>query len=252
MTITASRLPLLVNCSAPASPAFWLKKDRTGDSAKFGNAIHLLAEMYIKQHPHSVEAACIAEGVAEPEHARAGRVWANLLAWLPGEGELTGMRAEVPYGWDMHTGQATELKLSGKREYLVGPTCIAGTADIVLLADGKLSVWDIKTGFSSPESYRWQQRALGCMAMIATGATECRVAILHAGEVECAETWVEHLDRESVVDLTDLLKDLLADSKKANPRPGPHCDAHYCGGRDRCNTYRAAFGKKPYTGKVTT
>lgn len=245
MKITASALPLLTNCPGPAHPSTWLEKDKTGPSAKFGNCIHLLAECHIKGKPIPVDEAMRVSEVDADERGRVERTWENLIEWLNNSADVEFMPehpllSEVPMALNVHTGEARRLDISGKREYGVDLPWVCGTADIVKLFDGKVIVYDIKTGNSRSDSYTAQLAMLCSAAMRIWNKPAASGYVLRAGEVECEYEPVIDLSLDDSNQHLLTLRDIVSKQSLIEPtyKAGPHCSEYYCRARKKCPAYQ--------------
>ena len=202
MNITASSLPLLVQCPGPAHPKTWMEKDKPGPAANFGNCIHTLAECHIKGKPIPVPEAMRINEVDASELSRVELTWRELQAWLDDIGVTVGQvslsdRSEIPVAANVVTGEAKRLDIDGKRQYGIDLPWIAGTADIVMVANGVAHVWDIKTGSTRSDSYAEQLRFLGGAVMASMKLTKAIVYVAKVNQVEVDVDWYEEITPES-------------------------------------------------------
>lgn len=241
--ISASALPLLVNCAAPAHPDTWLAPDKMGAPARFGNAVHLLAEWYLGPHgvpAHGVKQALKACGVDEDEQPRLERVWANLREWIY-ENSKPEWRAEIAYAYDPVTQMSRVLGEGIGREYTKAGLLhgeVAGTADVASVRGACATVYDYKTGKSDADSYRWQMRQLGLAAAREAGTIRACVIVVRVNEVEVDDSWEEVLQPDDLDDVAAEVLRIHEEAKVGTRRAGSHCETQYCRGRNKCDAYR--------------
>jgi hypothetical protein len=238
--ISASSLPLLVECAATGNPNTWQAPDKTNDGMRFGNAVHKLAEWYLTSLSTVAATAAARCGLTSDDVPRLERVWENLRAWL--EVERSGdLGAEAAYALCPSTGGARLLGYGIDREYEKAgllPSEIAGTADAWCIEGDHAYVYDWKSGKAAPESYRWQMRLLGLMVARATGAKTVTICVVKVTEVEVDDSWSEELDASDLDDIAAEVRRVWNEAQTGQARAGSHCEAQYCRARNKCRAYR--------------
>jgi hypothetical protein len=147
MLTTASQLTRALAC--PASVLLPHADDIQTEASERGTAIHECAERISKiedsrhlTREEAVEEAVLAQWVSA-EHR-------PIIEAIPWEALPGNLSTEIPYAYDVSTGQARWLKESnGHRDYSsVRATEIAGTADLIGCNDKMAYVGDIKSGWA--------------------------------------------------------------------------------------------------------
>ncbi len=240
MRFSASSLPLLVDCAHSARPGVALEKDKPNDAMYVGNAVHKLAEWYLTGQPDDVVKACAFEKVKPGDVERVRRLWLELHAWIVDNAGAKAL-AEVAYCYAPEAGTARIIGHGIGRQYRDHGQLdceLAGTADMVIIADGTLFISDWKTGRSPAESYRWQLRLLGLAAARECGAGRVVIRVVRVGESEVDASWEEDLDAADLDDVAAEVLRVWREAPTAIAKPGGWCEEKYCKARNKCDAYR--------------
>lgn len=231
MTITASAFERVAAC--PGS-AVLPQANTTSEWAMLGNEAHEAVCAFVMQ---------LREGMSE------GAALVNVPAeWQPACEELgedaRSYTPEAAFAMDVRTLKARYLGSDIGRAYRIGPTEVAGTADLAGLIDGRVVVVDLKSGWGpvTLPGRNKQLRLLALMACQVWGATRATVAVLRCHEGE-APTWqwaeLDELDLdETLAEMHRALRavDVAAIAVQAGRLPdvaeGPYCK--YCPAMTSC------------------
>jgi hypothetical protein len=159
--------------------------------------------------------------------------------------EPANWAVEVAFAWDWLADTARELhRGSGSRDYSgIGPSEVAGTADLIGLDGGAVVVLDLKTGWADlgnpADSPQLQFYALA--AALAYGATEAVVGFIHVRD-GVALYDVARLDAFALAAAAERLRGIVvstsaaeeqwAQTHQVTPVAGEHC--RYCPAFLRC------------------
>jgi RecB family exonuclease len=234
--ITASRLQRAVCC--PASVVLPQVQEES-EPARRGTAIHA----FLAAVPDVGRDAALAE---VPADYRADCEVIDLET-LP-IADLDEIAAEVAFAFDVETGEARELGRNIGRAYQVGPTEIAGTADVVAFGPFELYVADFKTGrgiVASPRA-NWQLKLLALAASRTYGVDQVRVAIIRlredgTPEYESAVFTAFDLDL-AAAELRDLVQSInrlqtaVANGLVPDVNTGAHC--RRCAAAPACPAFK--------------
>lgn len=155
----------------------------------------------------------------------------------------TWRKTELALAYDVGTGKGRVLPMADHRDYSAkGPLEFVGTADVVFLRDGLLTVDDYKSG--RPENVEvaetnTQMALLGLAAARAYGVDRVRVRLLFVSEdgVEVDEAIFDELD---LSEMASRLSGLVAKLKGPSvPVPGAHCK--WCPIQVACPATQAAM-----------
>jgi hypothetical protein len=236
MLITASRLQRAASCGASVVLP---QVQEESEPARRGTAIHAFLacarevgrDAALEEVPNEYRADC---EVID-------------LDGLLGE-NLDEIAAEVAFAFDVETGEARELGRNIGRAYRVGPTEIAGTADVVAFGPFELFVADFKTGHAAvaPPRSNWQLKLLALSASRTYGVHRVRVAIIRVREdgtpeYESAVFTSFDLDlaaaelRDLVRSITELNEAVLK-GRVPDVNMGPHC--RWCPAAPACPAFK--------------
>ena len=257
MNLSASALPLLMLCSAPAHDTVKKEKDRGSPSARFGTAVHAVLEQRVKQGAdlfdldQEVAIACDLHDVSPDESWRMAECAKNAIAEIDNlEANRTFvLLPEVKFAVDVETGDARVLNSKDARDYSdAKPTEIVGTADLVVTENNGSVCWvvDYKTGSSPAHDYDEQMRFLAfaalkvyrpmtgvvhgsCWQLTPIDRTATDVAIASDATADA------YLER-----LRQLYRDATAEPKY---QPGQHCKERWCKARKTCKAYANAVNE---------
>lgn len=246
MKPSGSKLGLLPHCAYYARPDVPWLEDMPGMAARFGNAVHALAESYIRGETRLVHEAAKRDCVPESEWPRLERVWATTLGWLATHARV-GWTAEVPLAYDWNDSVARVLPSAGHRDYSKAREDeICGTADVATMDGSVAVVLDWKTGETPLAAYEAQASFLALAWARASGATEARAVFVHFGELGAVEH-VWEFDAMGLDAIESAIMDGMsaADSLHAEPTPGPHCSDMYCPARASCPATTAVMLSNP-------
>ena len=243
--ISASSLPLLVHCAHPVSPqgASVLSVDKKGNAARVGDAVHYMAQKMVDGLPTDLGVALEIHQVPEGEWERASMLWDNLRMWLRINADpLEGYRAEAAFAYApvRRTGRLLGFDIGRDYDaYGREPDELAGTADLLNVVDGIVYVDDYKTGAPKPEDfYQWQLRFLALAAARHYGVTRARARVIHVSEYAVTIPFEEELDGSALEHVADTIEGVWNEAPTAAPKPGPHCEDHYCRAKSKCAGYR--------------
>jgi hypothetical protein len=164
------------------------------------------------------------------------------LSILPEAAAIIGV--EVAFAWNALLDEGRELGRGTTREIYAacGPDDFAGTADLVFLADGVVTIFDWKFGRGDlpPAKRNWQLRTLALLACRAYDVDRARVAIVRIREDGTA--WhdaaeFDAMDLEEIsIDLSNLGERIARGRGSlrypSDLRRGGHC--RYCPSFDFC------------------
>lgn len=230
--VTASGLSLLRYCSFPYQDNLSFPPDPMGPKARTGTAVHLMAEWTLTgelgktRYPQD---AIIQARVVSSEVSRAYAMYDQWLKWYESLGRPP-MRPEVPYEYDVTTGEAREAKTNGQRGYAYEPRSVYGTADHEWFDGEKLSIYDIKTG--RPDSVararvNTQVGFLGMCAAKVRGVDSVKVSLLFVDEHDVYPDEAE-LDYFELSDFESWLRERHGAIGTEAPRLGEWCTGCYC------------------------
>jgi hypothetical protein len=219
--VTASRLALLSECQFFARAEVpWA--DRDSDDAATGRAVHGMIDHYLSTGE-----------LPTTEDARAAAYFAAAKVWIDANRRV-GMSTEVAFAYEPSTGIGRELpKKDGHRDYSdVGPTEIAGTADLVSMGiDGQgafvaVDDWKVSIGPDVLDASA-QLGGLALFAARAYGVDRARVRTLKITEagVEPIEAWLDEWDLEEIA---GAISERITRIESSEPTPGPHCSERWC------------------------
>ncbi len=183
-----------------------------------GNEVHSIAEHYCRDGSQPASAS-----------VAAWAMWNALQPWIDANAAVHAGKglAEATYAYNAETDEARLLGCGLGRDYSgLREGEVAGTADLVIVADDRVYVYDWKTDGSdgnAPEiDASAQLRTLSLMAARAHGVDEARHCAVVTTETRA---WSQNEDTLSVFDLdmvaADLRRQLAAVG--SGPQPGPHC-----------------------------
>lgn len=166
------------------------------------------------------------------------------IATLP-HAQPEAWAVEVALAWDWAFGTARELyRGSGARLYgALEPTEVAGTADLIGLAPGRVVVLDLKTGWADlgDPAASAQLQFYAVAAALAYGVEEATVGFVRLRD-GAAVYEVADLDVFALADATERLRRVVAAASEAEadykatgqvvPAAGEHC--RYCPAFLRC------------------
>lgn len=242
--ITASRSSLALACG------YWRREEvpldeRSGPAAKAGQAFHDAVERLIPGDAINVSAVLRSYGLAPAALARTAKCVERWTEWWPVNKPEGRLLPEIALAYDVEADEGRVLPKKHHRDYSAAkPTEVTGSADLIVMTDATLEVWDWKSGagWVEPPERNEQLATLGLAAARTFGRRELEVSV-----VRCSE----HDVRRFSARLTGLDIDVHADrlaaahgEKDPQPRPGDHCK--WCPAREACPAYqklpRAAAG----------
>lgn len=238
---SASKAELLAACQ------FWARRDVKPDPyepsqpAAIGNAVHACAGAIVRGTEPDAIAACDREGV-EPENVETVLAMVDALReWWPAftAAHTFAWRSEVAYSLragDLGT-EAVALGLDIGRRYRdhgALPGDFTMSLDLEAVDGDTVLVVDLKTGRKPhhPEGHK-QLESNALAACLAHGKRRARTGI---ATVTTRGVWVEwaDVDAATLARTDDEIARLLAAVPNAEPQPGPHCSALYCGSKGAC------------------
>lgn len=235
---SASKVALALRCTLPwhSSMMPWPREKKHEAAAK-GDAVHGVADDH-------------ATGNAEPTEYEGGRTAEEVVRVA--FDELTqGALAyeERPITYNPKTGKARMLPKPEKgkhRDYsLVQDGELVGTADLIVVRPGEVTVLDYKTGRNARKKAArdtWQMRMLAVALAALLGAETVRVGLVHVDDGDYWVDWAtfDFFDLEGYADeLRKMVEAIESGSLDANM--GPHCGQFYCPIRTKCPATKAAL-----------
>lgn len=218
MRVSASKVGLLEYCQAFARDD--MKWDYTSSpAAERGTRFHKAIAMYVACEPGVT--LKVEDDIAEElEQAKA---WVDRNVTTP-------KYVELAFAWDPTKDTCTALDVVDRAYKPSSQLC--GTADLVLLSDDCVYVYDWKTGDASNAGP--QLRILGLMAARAFRTERAVVSALEVRASGVTEVCVEDLDSFDLAVIAGNIADQLAAIETAEPTPGSHCGELYCPARLHC------------------
>ena len=142
--VTASKLSLALACQHPwTSGVEW--KETTSTSGRLGNAIHAMAERWVRDGAANVDGVALEFSLQPAQIKRLEQTFTQLRGWLATHDTSTWM-VERPFAFNPATGVARVLPGKSHRDYSAATEDeICGTADVVDFGD-HLVVRDYKSG----------------------------------------------------------------------------------------------------------
>lgn len=144
-------------------------------------------------------------------------------AWRASDWSRVPWQHEVAYAYD---GTTARVVGKGRASYPADAR-FPGTADLVLVEPGLVTVADIKTGYqaqhdATPAADVAQLRGLAVLAALAHGVERARIVILDvtAAGVDADDAYLDGLD---LLVEQERLDQLLAAIPTSKPQPGRHC-----------------------------
>lgn len=236
---TMSTAERLFECQAWAT-GLPREPDPPGPPARFGTALHMLAEWFLEPGPWSLEAAADMSGMLARDIPRLERVWSHTLSWLREHSRVTWLR-EVTFALDPEKntcrilghslGRAYDEAGRQKHEFI-------GTADIVVPHQGYVTVYDWKTGASSSAKYRSQMACLAYAAARAFDVDRVRSVVLRVDEMAVWPEEEVELGGMALEAIGEEIRRVWLEPDKT-PRGGPWCK--YCPSYKHCREGRRAL-----------
>jgi hypothetical protein len=219
---TASGLTRALAC--PTSCVLTQTTSSESSHASLGRQVHTFLERVAKGEG----VACAVLGLSSEAKAFAEAID---LERLPVDLLSGGWDAEVPFSYDLDSGEGRRLDAASGRVYGAVPaSTVVGTADLVRVAGDAVLVVDAKTGrgWLPPPGQSGQLRFLALAAATAHGASEAIVG--HLSLRPDGSTWleVETLDALELGLVREQLQDArrAVESRHVAPREGAWC--RYC------------------------
>lgn len=240
---SSSKAPLLEHCAHFASPEAEWAEDAGSPEARFGLAVHRVAELAIEAKVsgtplEDVPVASVADtfDLDDASAERLFRFAPNICAFIEQNASETWL-VERPFAWDPMSGRAMALPLLGHRSYEGKPQGWIGTTlDVVAaVTKDRALVLDFKSGYRRVRKPRENRQLLtqACAAAEVYDASEVLLVVAKIDENGFS------LD-EDLLGLDDLashtvwMREKLMGARAAAPVPGPHCTELYCPMRATC------------------
>ncbi len=246
--ITASKTPLLLNCSRPFDPSVEHSEEEPSEPARYGSAFHEVLELSAPK----ADAKAIAERwEVDPKelYPHAVRTLAFLKKWLAGDNIYEEVFTVV--GRETHRATLlgkTRNSVPETREcgfeaeghtYDLRPGELGGTDDLVVTSDKRRVVIDYKTGdwgeFHKPAT-------MPQMLTLAIQTNADCVAVLHSPREGLPVMFVDEVSPALLRDFAGHLRRAMRRIGDGSLRPGPWCSR--CPARVGCPAGDADLLKK--------
>lgn len=247
--ITASGVGRLLQCSAPWHPSTVVEREKAGEAAIYGTAIHAVLSSDISLAEASMRTGVPVEEIRTHVDAITDAVRDFIAGNNPWGSALTPIGWEVPRGRRLYNPTHTDVTVSPpfdavldvethiyvpvleESDSLAPGATVYGTADLVLhdLDNGSVAVLDYKTG------QHVEPTALTPQMLTLAWLFEAQYSVIvHAPRGEPVRIYAEtvpYLELDTFVSklqarALDIFEGRLAYS------PGPEC--HYCPARSNC------------------
>ena len=214
-------------CLYPFRPDVDARERPPGKEARHGSATHKLME----QHEAKKRGLEISLDGIDPSDLAAGKVLFEgpFRGWLD---RHTWDACELGLRYDAENDTATIGPRRGEPGYeAIGPMVLAGTLDLVRIADGALWIPDLKTG-KKDNAHPEQLYAQAVAASRLYGITTAYVGFVFARKTKCDEPAWEALDADRLDAEAGKIRRKLRMIPDAEPVINPGCV--YCNARHVC------------------
>lgn len=228
--ITASGLALLHECGYSYRDDVSCPPEIRSDESARGTALAVLFEHAVNGGAAPAISDLVAD-LGDDEASRLVTMWRALSAWVEANRKL-GWVSEQGFAWEPETDRGRALERRGHRDYSrCTSTEVAGTADLVIIVDDTVIVYDVKSHApGAPElDATAQLEGLALFAARAYDYDRARIVTLNVS----AERGVEPIEGEEInafrlIEIGDRIRADVARIANSVPTVGPHCTGRYC------------------------